>query len=420
MVTPPTMSNPPLVAAAAEPRLHQLHDSDVSAAIDVEHLTRTLSAIKAKKNVDRPDLFSSIVSNWLPEVLSSPATSTAAWTKKRSFVEALVCLLPPETADADATMPCDFLLRLLRAACMVGAGAAYRDDLETRVARRLEQASLEELTIPAFSHTCDTLLDLRLVLRLVRKFVAASDEAEAAAMVKVAKLVDSYLAEAAMDAELAVSDFEELATAVPGHARATDDGLYQAVDTYFKAHPSLAKQERKALGGLIDPRKLSPEASLHAVHNDRLPVRSVVQILFSEQSKLNRTATEWAAGTSSFSSGPRSPNLPFQLPPDRCPSKRQVLAHQQETRRLQRDVARLQAQCRALQAQIDVLVSEKKKKGLFKWSSLLFSAADSVDTAVDDYDTGLERRTPRTTKDVKKTMPAPGKTTPRKWRNSVS
>ena len=78
------------------------------------------------------------------------------------------------------------------------------------------------------------------MLRLVRWFVGAEEgpaavaRSGAAALAKVAKLVDAYLAEAALDAGLAVAEFEELARAVPAHARATDDGLYRAIDTYLK------------------------------------------------------------------------------------------------------------------------------------------------------------------------------------------
>lgn len=89
--------------------------------------------------------------------------------------------------------------------------------------------------IPSFSHTCGTLLDVELVIRLVKRFVNLDETAKSgAAMVKVAKLVDCYLAEAATDAYLSLNEFAALAGAVPSHARAMDDGLYRAIDTYLK------------------------------------------------------------------------------------------------------------------------------------------------------------------------------------------
>ena len=67
-----------------------------------------------------------------------------------------------------------------------------------------------------------------------------------------------------------------------------------------------------------------------------MPVRSVMQVLFSEHGKLNRLAEL----SNSFSSQ-RSPNPALELP-GRCPSKREVLAQHQEVRRLREDVVRLQ------------------------------------------------------------------------------
>jgi hypothetical protein len=51
---------------------------------------------------------------------------------------------------------------------------------------------------------------------------------------KVAKLVDSYLAEIAPDASLKLSKFIALAEILPDYARVVDDGLYRAVDIYLK------------------------------------------------------------------------------------------------------------------------------------------------------------------------------------------
>lgn len=65
-------------------------------------------------------------------------------------------VLPPEKES----VPCNFLLRLLRTAIMVRVDATYRVELENRISWQLDQASLKELMIPSFSHTCGTLLDV--------------------------------------------------------------------------------------------------------------------------------------------------------------------------------------------------------------------------------------------------------------------
>lgn len=55
---------------------------------------------------------------------------------------------------------------------------------------------------------------------------------------KVAKLMDAYLAEVARDVTLPLARFQNLAESLPQFSRATDDGLYRAVDTYLKACPT--------------------------------------------------------------------------------------------------------------------------------------------------------------------------------------
>ncbi|GFZ08285.1 phototropic-responsive NPH3 family protein [Actinidia rufa] len=70
---------------------------------------------------------------------------------------------------------------------------------------------------------------------------------------------------------------------VPETARPIHDGLYRAIDIYLKEHPNLTKAERKKICGMIDVKKLTMDASMHAAQNERLPLRVVVQVLYFEQ-----------------------------------------------------------------------------------------------------------------------------------------
>ncbi|KAF6167248.1 hypothetical protein GIB67_043109 [Kingdonia uniflora] len=401
---------------------------DDSCVLDMDYFVRTLCGIKAKGV--RPDLIGSIITNyaskWLPDLSDndpkkqcstsfkeSPESVTALWMKKRFFVETLVGILPPEKD----CVPCNFLLRLLRTAIMVGVENGYRLELEKRVSWQLDQASLKELMIPSFSHTCGTLLDFELILRLVKRFLNLDEAVKSGvALVKVAKLVDCYLAEAAIDANLGLKEFIALAGTLPSHARATDDGLYQAIDTYLKVHSDVSKSERKSLCRLIDSRKLSSEASVHATQNERLPIRAIIQVLFSEYTKLNRPSDL----ASSFSSTRSSKNL-LEVP-ERCLSKREVKAQQSETRKLREEVVRLQCQCNSMQAQIDRLM--EKKKSFFRWPKLgvsvlrPFSMIDTIEAGVEGGGVGEVGYGPRTPKDIKGKM-VQGRMTP-KWRKSVS
>ncbi|KAJ6415896.1 hypothetical protein OIU84_004643 [Salix udensis] len=209
-------SFPETVLFSGSKTSHLAAECDDACILDMDYFVKNLAGIKAKGV--RPDLIGPIIahyaSKWLPDLsgdhhpstdnglasfAESPESVTTLWMKKRFFVETLVGILPPEKDS----IPCNFLLRLLRIANMVGVESTYRAELEKRISWQLDQASLKELMVPSFSHTCGTLLDVELIIRLVGRFVNLDEVAKSgAALVKVAKLVDSYLAEASVDSNL--------------------------------------------------------------------------------------------------------------------------------------------------------------------------------------------------------------------------
>ncbi|KAL1551438.1 coleoptile phototropism protein 1-like [Salvia divinorum] len=352
--------------------------SEDASASDTENFVKTLNRIRGKGV--RPDIIASIITHYaskcLPALAGGDDTQTqaaatagggtaASRRKKRRFIETLVGILPQEK-DA---VPCGFLLRAMRAASEAGAEAGCREEIERRVSRQLDQAPLKELAA----------LDFEAVVRLVRRFLSEEEVSRSgAALSKVAKLVHSYLAEVAVDRNLTPTQFVALASAVPCHARATDDGIYRAIDIYIKAHPGLSKQERKTLCMLMESRKLSTEACLHAAQNERLPVRAVIRVLLSEQDKLSKHI-DWSGALA----GLRSPGLLGLAAPARCLSKREA-RQQLEIRRLQEDVAMLQRQCLIMERHIEKLL--EKKKGYFSWKRLggaVFKASKISETAAE-------------------------------------
>ncbi|PPD80554.1 hypothetical protein GOBAR_DD22515 [Gossypium barbadense] len=54
----------------------------------------------------------------------------------------------------------------------------------------------------------------------------------------------------------------------------------------MSAHPTITDMERKKVCSLMDCQKLSRKACAHAAQNDRLPVQTVVQVLYHEQQRL--------------------------------------------------------------------------------------------------------------------------------------
>lgn len=98
-------------------------------------------------------------------------SSTAMEHEQRILVETIVSLLPSEKN----TTSCSFLFGLLRTAIILDTTIACRLDLEKRIGMQLEQATLDDLLIPSFSYTGDTLFDNDIVHRIVVNFLQQDD-----------------------------------------------------------------------------------------------------------------------------------------------------------------------------------------------------------------------------------------------------
>ncbi|KAK6937650.1 BTB/POZ domain [Dillenia turbinata] len=236
---------------------------------------------------------------WNPSSQSKVEIVADSNGHERLVVETIVGLLPVEKL----VVPISFLFGLLRSAVMLDCTIACRLDLERRIGSHLDIASLDDLLIPSFRHAGDTLFDVDTIHRILINFSQQEDseddmvdtsvfESESphspsqTALLKVAKLVDNYLAEIAPDANLKLSKFMVIAETLPAHARTVHDGLYRAIDVYLKAHQGLSDADKKKLCKLIDFQKLSQEAGAHAAQNERLPLQSIVQVLYYEQLRL--------------------------------------------------------------------------------------------------------------------------------------
>ncbi|XVF01377.1 hypothetical protein REPUB_Repub04eG0083000 [Reevesia pubescens] len=234
--------------------------------------------------------------------------------KYQSAVDIIVWLLPAEKGSVS----CRFLLKLLKATIIVDSGEMAREQLVRRIGQQLEEASVNDLLIRAAEGE-DVIYDVDTVQKIVKEFLMQdqnakfeSEENEVqeirrpgiltdASKLMVAKLIDAYLTEIAKDPNLPLSKFVDLAEMVSCISRPAHDGLYRAIDMYLKEHPGICKSERKRICKLMDCKKLSVDACMHAVQNERLPLRVVVQVLFFEQLR------------AAASSGSSTPDLPKGL-----------------------------------------------------------------------------------------------------------
>ncbi|XP_051113498.1 BTB/POZ domain-containing protein At5g48800-like isoform X2 [Andrographis paniculata] len=260
---------------------------------------RVIAAMKCR-GVRPESIGASLMSYAQKELLKkSSQKSDSISGHERLVVETIITLLPVEKF----AVPVNFLFGLLRSAVSLDCTVACRLNLERRIGSQLDTATLDDLLIPAFRHAGDTLFDVDTVHRILVNFSQQDDsddgmddgslfESDSAsspsqtALFKVSTLLDNYLAEIAPDVNLKLHKFVAVAESLPVHARTAHDGLYRAIDVYLKAHPNLSDPERQKLCKVINFEKLSQEAGAHAAQNERLPLQSIVQVLYYEQLRL--------------------------------------------------------------------------------------------------------------------------------------
>ncbi|KAL9245836.1 hypothetical protein vseg_019441 [Gypsophila vaccaria] len=235
--------------------------------------------------------------------------------KNQTLVENIVRLLPRDKGSVSSS----FMFRLFRASVSLGCREMIRTELLRRIGLQLDEASIADLLIRAPSGETTT-FDVDLMENLVKDFVMQdhslqSNEIEFHEVKKpvivsdaskrnVAQLVDCYLAEVSRDPNLRLDKFLSIAGLVSGFPRTSHDGIYRAIDMYLKEHPGIGKSDKKRICRLMDCRKLSVEACSHAVQNERLPLRVVVQVLFFEQARAATSSSSSLGSQTSDFSGP--------------------------------------------------------------------------------------------------------------------
>ncbi|KAM1264329.1 hypothetical protein ACFX15_033708 [Malus domestica] len=442
---------------------------DVS-ILRIDHFVRVITAIKVKGM--RFELIGAAMmhyaSKWLPGLINegtgaadegsnssnSTSNSGGSWNgglhmilagnkdesssvqakDQRMIIESLISIIPPQKDSVS----CSFLLRLLRMANMLKVAPALVTELEKRVGMQFEQATLADLLIPSYNK-CETMYDVDLVQRLLEHFLVQEqteisspsqqsfpgkhyDDLQRStgpnAKMRVARLVDSYLTEVSRDRSLSLTKFQVLAEALPESARICDDGLYRAVDSYLKAHPTLSEHERKRLCRVMDCQKLSIDACMHAAQNERLPLRVVVQVLFCEQVKISdalATSSLKEAGDSQYQ--PMVSNrktllegTPQSFQEGWAAAKKDINMVKFELESVKAKHLELQHDMENLQRQFDKM---SKNKQTSAWSSgwKKLSKQLAKNTNLENQNIGPEHTTAADQQTRK---------TPRKWRNSIS
>ncbi|KAL7614225.1 hypothetical protein Lser_V15G07441 [Lactuca serriola] len=240
--------------------------------------------------------------------------------EKRVILETIVGLLPREKNAVSIS----FLSMLLRASNYLDTTVSCKLDLEKRMGLQLGHAVLDDILIPSFCFDGDTLFDVDTVQQMMMIYIENNftdtcpiDHVSPTQTdnENVGKIIESFLAKIASDRNMLVSKFINFVECIPPQVKVTEDGMYRAIDIYLKAHPAISDMDRKKVCSLMDCQKLSREARAHAAQNERLPVQTVVQVLYYEQQRLQETTTTGgneydhsATNSKSFTSTPSSPS----------------------------------------------------------------------------------------------------------------
>ncbi|XP_027919814.1 BTB/POZ domain-containing protein At5g47800-like isoform X2 [Vigna unguiculata] len=233
---------------------------------------------------------------WLPGITklkssgSSVSQTEESKEKNRKILETIVSMIPADRGSVSV----GFLFRLLSISIHLGVSSVTKTELIRRASLQFEEATVSDLLYPSTSSSDQNYYDTELVLAVLETFLklwkrmspGAVDSSYFLRSIRnVGKLIDSYLQVVARDDNMQVSKFVSLAETVPSIAREDHDDLYQAINIYLKMHPELSKADKKRLCGILDCQRLSPEVRGHAVKNELLPLRTVVQLLYFEQDK---------------------------------------------------------------------------------------------------------------------------------------
>ncbi|GAU47141.1 hypothetical protein TSUD_379180 [Trifolium subterraneum] len=230
---------------------------------------------------------------WLPCIINVQTSETSVSQteepkeKNRKILETIVSMIPADRGSVSV----GFLLKLLSMSNLFGVSTVSKTELIKRASIQFHEAKVSDLNF------YDVEL-VQVVLESFLKFWKRISPGDAdnrhyllRSIRKVGKLVDSYLQVVARDDNMEVSKFVALAETVPAVGRLEHDDLYQAINIYLKVHTELSKAEKKRLCGILECQKLSSEVRAHAVKNEFLPLRTVVQLLYYEQEKDSKGTT---------------------------------------------------------------------------------------------------------------------------------
>ncbi|XP_038905476.1 BTB/POZ domain-containing protein DOT3 isoform X3 [Benincasa hispida] len=386
----------------------------------IDYFTRIITAIRAKGLI-KPEIIGQSIEQyarkWLPGIEMEPGLREHTQDKSdlqvsilsgrkdelgivhskehKATIESLLSILPPQRE----AVSCKFLLQMLKMARLYSASAALISELEKRIGMVLEDANVIDILIPNCTNIDQgnlpntqeerTMHDIEVVQRLLEYYSLFEQQQQQHRIgnSNVCKLIDNYLAELARDPNLSITKFQTLANSLSENARHCHDGLYRAIDTYLKTHPLLSEHDRRKLCKIMNCEKLSLDACVHAAQNDRLPLRTIVQInmqvLFSEQVKMRSAMQEKE----------KAPSSDSDQDGNHLSTDREIKNLKTELESVKAQMAELQSDYSELQQEYEKL--SNKQKNITSWGLGWKKIKNSFHTRVDG-DEPAHRRPSRT------------------------
>ncbi|KAK3020969.1 hypothetical protein RJ639_046956 [Escallonia herrerae] len=389
------------------------------ASLRIDHFMRIITAVRAKGL--KPEILGSCIMHyadkWLPGIdvemegverygygkdelqwsISSGRREEGGSEQnkeQRMIIECLVSILPP---DKEA-VSCKFLFWMLKMAIIYSVSPALTAELEKRVGMVLENANATDLLIPNHntgdqgkpmkSNEEQTTYNIDAVLRILEYFfMHEQQQQQRSGKLKISRLLDNYLAEVARDPNLTITKFQVLAQSLPEDARTCNDGLYRSIDIYLKTHSSLSEHDRRRLCNVMDCEKLSFDACMHAAQNDRLPLRTVIQVLFSEQVKM-REAMQGKEQSANGDNSDQECSWPS--------TKREIKTLKAELEKVKATTAELQKDYAELQKEYEKLNNQHTNSSgwTFGWRKIIQSALFHGKLEVGEIGEGQVRSNP--------------------------
>ncbi|CAH8385901.1 unnamed protein product [Eruca vesicaria subsp. sativa] len=243
-------------------------------------ILKLIRIIEAYKTNIKSLFLTKFLLHYLKTRLQTKSSKTELMRNKLEYSELADTAVKGVVSASKTAFSCRKLFWVLRVLSSFSLSQESKTGLETLIGEMLDQATLDDLLIPADGGSRESgFYNVDLVIRLLKVYVRNIEEE--AKMKEVGRLIDKYLREISPDQNLKVSKFLGVAESLPDSARDCFDGVYRAIDIYLLSHPNLTPQDQTKICRCLNYKKLTRETCKQLARNPKIPPDVAVQALKS-------------------------------------------------------------------------------------------------------------------------------------------